>query len=244
MFGYRAAELGQQVFAFAGQLWLAFLAVGIGPGIAGMVLLWRKDWRLNGMLSLMFLTNAVFYINYRVIDKDTMFLPTYLIFAVWLGVGYQWLRGWIHSSRQGSRQPNDPVLSRLNLGLVVPLVAVGAVVLAVATNWQRVDLSDDWSTREQSEAILAQVEDNALIFGWWDTVPAIQYLQLVEEQRPDVTVINRFLIRPEAMNELILRAVHERPVYVNNPSIELLQETTATAAGPLYRLKPKEPGRD
>ena len=113
------------------------------------------------------------------------------------------------------------------------------MALAVGANWQQVDLSDDWSTREQSEAILSQAEPNALIFGWWDTVPAIQYLQLVEGQRPDVLAINRFLITPEDMNQLILTAVHERPIYINNPSIALLRETTVTVVGPLYRLEPK-----
>jgi hypothetical protein len=240
MFGYRLTELGPQLSAYVGQLWLAFFAIGIGPGIVGMLVLWRRDWRLNGMLALMVLANAIFYINYRVVDKDTMFLPTYLIFALWVGVGYQWLHGWVLATAQGAGQREGSDFSRPKLGMLVPLVAAAAVVLAVGANWQRVDLSGDWSTREQGEAILAEVEANALIFGWWDTVPAIQYLQLVEGQRPDVTAINRFLIRPEAMNELILTAVEERPVYINNPSIALLRETTATAAGPLYRLAPKK----
>jgi hypothetical protein len=203
--------------------------------------LWRRDWRLSGMLSLMFLANAIFYINYRVVDKDTMFLPTYFVFALWLGVGYQWLRGWVHSSPQGTRQAQDPRFSRLRPAMLVPLFALSVVALAVGANWQRVDLSDDWSTREQSEAILAQAKPNALIFGWWNTVPAIQYLQLVEGRRPDVAAINRFLIGPEDMNQLILTAVNQRPVYVDNPSIVLLRETTITAAGPLYRLEPKRP---
>jgi hypothetical protein len=241
MFGYQPVELGPQIAAYARELWLAFFAVGIGPGIMGMLVLWRRDWRLSGMLSLMFLANAIFYINYRVVDKDTMFLPTYFVFALWLGVGYQWLRGWVHSSPQGTRQAQDPRFSRLRPAMLVPLFALSVVALAVGANWQRVDLSDDWSTREQSEAILAQAKPNALIFGWWNTVPAIQYLQLVEGRRPDVAAINRFLIGPEDMNQLILTAVNQRPVYVDNPSIVLLRETTITAAGPLYRLEPKRP---
>lgn len=231
MFGYRMTELGPQVSAYAGQLWLAFFAIGVGPGIVGMLAMWRKDWRLNGMLSLMFLTNAFFYINYRVIDKDTMFLPTYLIFALWLGVGYQTLIHWTAAPKSAAA-PFRPEK-------VVQWAMIGVVALAVGMNWQRVDQSSNWSTREQSEAILAQAEPDALIFGWWDTVPAIQYLQLVEGQRPDVTVINRFLIGPEDMNQLILTAVNQRPVYINNPSIALLRETRVTAFDPLYRLEPK-----
>ena len=184
----------------------------------------------------MFLANAIFYINYRVVDKETMFLPTYLIFAVWVGIGCQWLLNEVMPNPKKTE-----TLASVKLNTFVPLCIMLIVALPVGANWRQVDLSDDWSTRQQSELILQQAEPNALIFGWWETVPAIQYLQLVEGQRPDITVINRFLISAEDMNRLITNAVNQRPVYINNPSIALLRETTATAVGPLYRLEPQKP---
>ncbi|MCA9951413.1 MAG: DUF2723 domain-containing protein [Anaerolineales bacterium] len=236
MFGYHLTDLGPQVVTYVSQLWRAFFAIGIGPGIVGMVVLWRRDWRLNGLLSLMFLANAIFYINYRVVDKETMFLPTYLIFAIWVGIGCQWLLNEVMPNPKKTE-----TLASVKLNTFVPLCIMLIVALPVGANWRQVDLSDDWSTRQQSELILQQAEPNALIFGWWETVPAIQYLQLVEGQRPDITVINRFLISAEDMNRLITNAVNQRPVYINNPSIALLRETTATAVGPLYRLEPQKP---
>jgi hypothetical protein len=116
---------------------------------------------------------------------------------------------------------------------------VGFVLLAVILNWGRVDRSNDWSTREQSEEILARAEPNALIFGWWETVPAIQYLQLVEGQRPDVTAVNRFLISGADMNQLIMSELGQRPIYVNNPSVELLRYVTVRPVGSLYLLEPR-----
>jgi hypothetical protein len=226
MFGYPLSAVGEQAAAYGRQLWTAFLGVGIGPALVGLVVLLRRDWRLGGLLLLMFLANAIFYVNYRVIDKNTMYLPTYLVWALWLGVGYEALLvGW-------QKALGRPWLLRG--------VLVTAVLLALLGNWRLVDLSDDWSTRDQSEAILRQVEPNALVFGWWDTVPAIQYLQFVEGQRPDVLAINRFLISGQDMNALILREIGRRPVYINNPSIELLRVTQATAVGPLYRLESRE----
>ena len=224
MFGYRLNEIWPQVAAYGVQLWTAFLAIGIGPGLLGLVMLPRRNWRLGGMLLLMFLTNAIFYINYRVVDKDTMFLPTYLIWAIWLGVGYQQLASWLHS--QAFFTPR-----------LLRYLAVGAVVMAAGLNWGLVDRSQDWSTREMAETILQEVEPNALVLGWWDTVPAVQYLQLVEGQRPDVQTINRFLISGEAMETLILSQVDERPIYINNPSMALLQQTKAIPLGPIYKLE-------
>jgi hypothetical protein len=114
-----------------------------------------------------------------------------------------------------------------------------------------VDLSDDWSARARGEAILHQVEPNALVFGWWDTVPVIEYLQLVEGQRPDVQAINRFLIAYDDMRHLIEQEVIRRPVYIDSLSADLLQIVEAEPADLLqiveaepadsfYRLRPRK----
>lgn len=226
MFGYLPHEIAGQVAAYGVQLWASFLAIGIGPGILGLVVLARRNWRLSGMLLLIFLTNAIFYINYRVIDKDTMFLPTYLVWAIWVGVGYQQLVLWLQNQAQ-------PLITPRLLRFVV----VGVVFLAAVLNWQLVDRSNDLSTRKMAETILQTVEPNALVLGWWDTVPAVQYLQLVEGQRPDVQTINRFLMSGEDMEQLILNQIDDRPIYINNPSMMLLQEAKAIPLGPIYKLE-------
>lgn len=229
MFGYSFHELLSQAKAFGQELWVAFFAIGIGPGILGLVVLLRRHWRLGGLFLLLFLANVIFYIDYRVVDKATMFLPAYLIWAIWLGVGYQTLIYWLVRT-----------MPHANLKPLAYGVLVTMVLLALAWNWSRVDLSDDWSTRQQSEEILQEVQPNALVFGWWDTVPGLQYMQLVEGQRPDVTVINRFLIGGDDMNRLILSQLGRRPIYINNPSIELLRVAKVTPSGSLYHLAPNE----
>ncbi|MCB8968612.1 MAG: DUF2723 domain-containing protein [Ardenticatenaceae bacterium] len=229
MFGYTIASMWPEVGHFVAQLWNAFFVIGIGPGLLGIAVISRRDWRLGGMLALMFCANAIFYINYRVVDKDTMFLPAYLIWALWLGIGYDALLKWLWAD-----------VSARRFVWVGRTMIAGAVLLALAWNWSLVDRSDDWGTRQRSEDILAHAEPNAIIFGWWETVPGVQYLQLVEGQRPDVLVINRFLIGGNEMNQLILRELGQRPIYINNPSIELLRVAKVTPVGPLYLLEPRD----
>ena len=230
MFGYRLPELWPEAVAFGRQLWAAFFAVGVAPAGVGLVCLMRRDRSLGGMLLLIFLANAIFYINYRVVDKATMFLPAYVIWALWLAIGYQVFLAWLDGAdaRPAGRR------------LVESLIAA-VVVLALVWNWSRVDLSQDRSAWEQSEAIMQEVEENALIFGWWDTAPGLHYLQLVEGRRPDVTIINRFFISGPDMNRLIRRQLGRRPIYINNPSIELLHTARVRPAGPLYLVEPLEP---
>jgi hypothetical protein len=88
---------------------------------------------------------------------------------------------------------------------------------------------------------LRELEPNALLFGWWDTVPVIQYLQLVEGQRPDVLAVNRFLISPEDMRRAIEREVMLRPVYIDRTASQLDLNVQFERAGPVYRLAPQAP---
>jgi hypothetical protein len=167
----------------------------------------------------------VFFINYRVPDKNTMFLPLFVLWAIALGVGYQWLSELL---RQGSPTSRRPWISRA--------IVLGAVLLALAWNWSQVDLSHDWSSRQESEAMLQQVEADAVVLGRWRTIPGLQYLQLVEGQRPDVKLINRFLISHQDMRQYILAEVAHRPVYIDDLYYGLPPAVTAAEAGSLFLL--------
>jgi hypothetical protein len=232
IFGYKLTELWPEITKYGVQLWQSFFVIGVGPGLLGTAIAWRRNWRMAGLLTLMFLANAIFYINYHVVDKNTMFLPTYLIWAIWLGLGYHTLLQWLRPNKTGGNP------HRLNLTRVTTFIMLTAVMLAISWNWSLVDRSDDWSTREQSEEILRLVEPNAMIFGWWETIPGVQYLQFVEGQRPDVLAINRFLISGEDMTALIEREAGHRPIYVNNPPLYFLQTMDIKEVGPLYQLRP------
>lgn len=229
MFAYKVSEVWGELKRFIVQLWGAFLGVGIGPGLLGMFVLLRSDWQLGGMLLLMFLGNVGFYINYRVGDKVTMFLPAYLIWALWLGYGFQCLLQWVGEGRTGY----------LNVCLLRVIMA-GMVLLSLGWHWQLVDLSNDWSARERGEEILRQVAPNALVLGRWDTVPVIEYLQLVEGRRPDIQAINRFMIAPDAMRYLIDQEMGRRPVYIDTVPRDLQRGVAYESVGPVYRLRPRK----
>jgi hypothetical protein len=229
MFAYRGVDVWGEVWHFTQELARAFFVIGIGPGLLGLVLAFKRDWRTTGMLALMFAFSAGFFIDYRVVDKNTMFLPAYLVFALWVGFGFQGTIEWLKKI-----DFNRPPLK----GSLILQGAMSAVVLlSLGWNWRLVDLSNDWSGRERGEAILSRVQTDALVIGWWDTVPVIQYLQLVEGQRPDVHALNRFLIAPSDLRTLIQKEVDYRPVYIDNPSKDLLQGLDTDHIGPVFQIK-------
>ncbi len=228
MLAYQGWELWVEAWHFFTRLVQAFLAVGVGPALLGAALLFRRDSRLAGMLALMFLFNAGFYINYRVLDKDTMYLPTYVVWAIWLGFGYQ-------AILETLKQIDSASMRRVGLAAGLGILA-GSVLLALAWNWPIVDLSHDWSTRQRGEEILARVEKGALVFGWWDTIPVLSYLQLVEGRRPDIEPVNRFLIAPDDLCRAVIREIKQRPVYIDTVPGDLTAFVRQVPAGPVVRL--------
>lgn len=208
MLAYSWNELLPQVVDFSVQLSRAFFVIGIGPGTLGMVIHIRRQAILGATLLIMFVSHAAFYIDYRVADKVTMFLPNYLIWALWIGIGVQWLMDWVSAGHL-------PTQTKRGLRLIKLILLVGVLVTAL-WNWSLVDLSDNWSARERGEAILQQLQPNALLLGYWDTVPIVEYLIYVEHRRPDVKVINRFLIGDQDMKQLIRHSLSDRPVYIDS----------------------------
>ena len=230
MFAYDAAGLWGELVALALQLWRDFIAVGIGPVLLGAFLLWRRDWRLAGLLSLFFLGNGLFYADYRVIDKATMYLPNYVIWALWLGIGLEWLLDWVASDESGPSQ------RRLLGALIAVMVGVAVVV-----HWPLVNRSEDNSTRQTATDILSVAEEGALLFGWWDTIPAIEYLQLVEGERRDVRAINRFLLPYDAFEAMVQANLGTREIYVSGIPPLPLHPQRYEPVGEWYRIRASLP---
>lgn len=231
MLAYQGQFLWKEILDFTKLLTQAFFVFGIIPGIFGSVMLIKRNWRQAGMLLLMFVFSAGFYIDYRVVDKDTMFLPAFVIWALWLGLGYHVLFSWLKLNITEARLPHwGWVIAR---GIVILVV-----ITALIWNWGIADLSKDRSARERGERILEIAGENALIFGWWDSVPVVQYLQLVEGQRSDVIAINRFLIPYENMVEAIKTEIGKRPIYIDSTTKEISSFATPKLRGSFYELVP------
>ncbi len=173
MFGYPLSEIPQEIWRFLQLLWLAFLGVGPVLAIVGFIDMWRRDRPLVLTLSLVFAANIIFYINYRVLDKDTMFLPAIVITTLWMASG---IRG---------------MQDRLAAGLPRRAVSWAAGVLLIIMlflNFPRVDLSDNWITRQYAEDVFQQAPHEAFIIGGWIDIVPLRYLQIVENQRQDITL--------------------------------------------------------
>jgi len=224
MFAYPLSELPGEIALFIYRLWGNFLSAGLPIGLLGALTLWRRDRPLGLMLVLLFLANVAFYVDYRVVDKETMFLPAYLVWALWVAVGFRVLYGWA----AGASQRRQAALAAL-----FGLTALAGLVI----NGPQVDVSQDRRAHALAESLLTRVEPNAIILGWWASVPPMQYLQLVEGYRPDVLLINRWLISGDDLAGLIAGQLDSRPIYLVENDRLPTTEVELISIGGAYRVR-------
>lgn len=231
MFGYDPAGYKAEAVQFLKLMWTSTLGIGIGPGILGLIVWLRSKWKFGVMSLLMFAGHATFFIGYRTVDKELMFLPCFLIWGMWMAAGFDWMLAVI-ARYLSSGSPTNGTLSLI----VTRVVILAMAAFTCAWNWQLVDQSDNWSAREHGDAILAEVQPDSILIGYWDTIPVVEYLQLVEGQRLDILVINRFLISDQNLLQLIENQVGHRMIYLDAIPRGLSSHINIHKGGKMYLI--------
>jgi hypothetical protein len=217
VFRYTPAQYAQEALRFLHWLWAAFLGAGLPLGAVGIWRLWRRERAAAAGLFLTALLPALFFIGYRIMDKDTMFLPVYLVWAVFLGLGVGWL---LEHVPQWARP----------LALVLP-AALFWVNLSYA------DVSDFSYPLEQAHERLLAAEPNALYLSTWGEAELMRYHQMVNGLRPDVKVVNLFFITSENLEALVeSRLEGDGHVYSTYSAPALPRRFRLEEDGEVYRV--------
>ena len=147
---------------------LALMAVGL-------VLAWRKDWRLAFCLGGSFALFTFITATYRAPQTVEYMLPAYVVLAFLAGFA---AAGW----------PDRPDFTRI----AGPLAAA---LLVTAALWQLTRLLPDFrwlhqndDTRAYAATVLGGVPSGAEVLADWHWATPLWYLQEVEGMRPDSTV--------------------------------------------------------
>jgi hypothetical protein len=115
-------------------------------------------------------------------------IPSYLIFAIFLGCGLSAVRKWLHSAmavsaKGGPRGLQRAVAWSLQAGLAVLLLAMP--LYALEQNWAEVDLSANTEFRDLSRRFVQKVEPNFLLVeseAHYDDLEAIRYVAWAEKE--------------------------------------------------------------
>lgn len=258
-FSYSVADYLREIGAFAGLLWRNFTGLGVVLGMVGCIDLSRRRGELQVGLVWVFASTVLFFSGYGVADKNTMFLPAFLVWAVWVSAGARACVEW------ASGLSLQLGIGGAFGGRLVVAVAVAFVGATLAMNWHQADMSQSRDAEMLARRTLDAVEPNAVVLGSWSTAVVLEYLQQVEGLRPDVTVFNtsRFEVAEyyrlwkedvaydEAVEEIaavergFIRMIYAtRPVYDIGYDRGLARDYEYRPVGTVFRLVARDPAQE
>jgi hypothetical protein len=217
-----------------------FTWAGAALGIAGLIAQFRRRWMDALLLLSSYLLQAILAANYHVPRHWVFFLPSFVIFSLWIGEGLGWV--WESVERLGRRWARGRwiVLAALVLAmLAMPSVSFAAryrplreahLGAGVLDPWRQV-LKDGYEGERLGRAI-TDVAPQAIIVCDWEQSTPLWYFQQVEGWRPDVKIIYPI----ERLDEA---EASGRPVYVARTHPGLADRWHPSADGPLIALHPE-----
>jgi hypothetical protein len=176
-------DLGIQLERVAfgiGELSGQYTPFGIALGLLGLALLWRYRRPEALLFTGMLLGNFFFAMNYALVGY-LYFIPTYLLWALFMCVGAGWLARWAMA------------VVRLNWARVMLAVEVGAALAVVliytaALRYPNIDQSGQTSTRDIALALLNVAPRGASLYLDWEDLSVIRFYRLVYDMRTDLTL--------------------------------------------------------
>ncbi|MEW5875504.1 MAG: DUF2723 domain-containing protein [Candidatus Zixiibacteriota bacterium] len=157
-------------------------------GIAGILLLWRRNRRLAVAILALMIVHRVITILYFNIPEGFFrslhrhYLPVFVVFGVMVayGMGVTFRAAW-----------NALASRRWHVAALVALVFALVPASQLLRNWETIDASGMYFTEDYAVNTLNGLPENAILFtnGDNDTWP-VWYMQAAHGLRPDVSVLN------------------------------------------------------
>lgn len=148
--------------------------------VFGAVKLFNKQRKLFYFTFLLFAFNIFYAINYDIHDIDSYFILAFIVSAIWIAFGIAFF-----------------VEKFGKTGHQIAVVSLLLAVLPLYGNYKSNDESNNYFVKDYTENVFKSAKPNALILSsQWDFfVAASFYFQNIKGERPDITIIDKELLR-------------------------------------------------
>ncbi|MEK7682372.1 MAG: DUF2723 domain-containing protein, partial [Chloroflexota bacterium] len=240
-------------------------------GAAGIAVTWRRDKRLFVLLAGIFIIDVGLISGYMRQRAPELLVPSYIVFALMGAIALDaFVRG--GAWRMLERKLHGPAAARGALALACVLLPVAAYYATPSVlsrlGWEPLgirslpyrdnaryfylpDKRGYDGARRFAEDVFATVAPNAIIVVDFTPYEPLQYLQLVEKKRPDVTLLAvGTLDEPPLDLRFVQENIAKRPIYVVAPDAypagfrmeELTRAYDLVPQGLVFRLVPRGGG--
>ncbi|MFN8596409.1 MAG: hypothetical protein U0559_09535 [Anaerolineae bacterium] len=170
------SDLPARLIAFAQTAVAQFGWAGVLLGVFGAWHMVSNKQRGLGAMVVAALLYLTFTLRYNTIDADLYLIPVWLFGA------------WAIAAGAHNLTDRAPTVFRLPTFVVVLILIPG---LNVVTNYAALDLRADRTAESLAQQVWAQSPRDAIVITHTDAQTfTLWYYRLVEQQRPDVTVID------------------------------------------------------
>lgn len=204
----------ERVVNYLLQQWTIVIPVVLLAGIGGAFMLARTAPVVFAATLLTALSTFLFAIAYGISEVEPYMVPVYIMITVWLGGGALALHSW---SAARDRQQTEEGLARRGQWLQAGGAAVAALALvSTVIQYPRQNHREDRLAEQFVENVFSTLPQNSiLITDYWDFYAPTYYMQQVRGLRPDITIIDKSLLRyPWYLEQLARR----HPFLVENSS--------------------------
>jgi hypothetical protein len=250
-FSVSSAEVKSRLTDFVKEssqnLWLALL------GFISL-LVPRKDssarWREAILLIVAFVIFLTFALTYNVFDFYVYYIPAFIILTIFIGIGVSAV---VEVFRLIPKLPRFvPVVLSILILIVVFYPSIGSITL----HWkERIPPGlEDWESyyyrfpeqrRFEAEAIVNDIEDNAIVFTDWDRAYGFYYVARVLQGRTEMDFHETYPQEgvtqlTDSAIEYIEANINARPIYFSERPSQLMTKYKITRAGSgLFRIERK-----
>ncbi|MCS7286711.1 MAG: DUF2723 domain-containing protein [Anaerolineae bacterium] len=235
----------KRLYVFASYTIQQFHWLGFALGFAGLIYLAKIKSREMVFLLLSYLALVGFtLVCIPMLGEKLLFfllLPAHLIFALWIGLGVDFLMKLALGLRTSGNWPKA-ISTGLFIGSTMGLGMLGLNNYHVLEETRRAPLDfyrqslRGWNARRFAELTFNLVAPHSLIIADWEQATPLWYLQLIEGKRPDVQVIS--LDEEWKFDAVVEKARQEgRPVYAARAFPALYGRRFLDNVGPVIHLR-------
>lgn len=213
----------KEFIRYPAYLFYQFPLFGFFIGLIGIKTFFQRNKKLLFFTLIIFVSYILFASNYMLQRKFYILAPTYLVFALYLGFGNDFLYTYLKNK-----------VSRRNFIFSKIFLTLSLTLLPLATYWSLPKLLEkfeirvikirslpyrnnisfyffpnkrnEYGARKYAEEVLQYVKTNSIILADFTPGIVLRYLQAVEGMRKDVTVesLDRYLFMKDKSREMIL----------------------------------------
>ncbi len=208
MFQYSIAELDKPITFYLVKLMRDFLYAGFVLGVLGALTQFHRERFTFTTLFLIFAAYLAFFVNYGVVDQHVFFIPSFLIWSIWVGAGLSFLGGKIRTvSLSGTW---NRTLRYCYVGGSICMVGI-----ALLKGLEALDFSGKTGPDEFARDVLDRVEGNALLVSIYEATPLLWYYHYVEGSNPGMEIFDRGLMSLNIRSEAVETLDPRSPVFDN-----------------------------